>query len=151
MKALLLIVFSVVSFVSYAQETNDSYNSSLADSLGADDYGMKSYTLVMLKTGEATIEDKNVRDSLFRGHMANIEHLVAIDKLIVAGPLQKNEKTYRGIFILTVTDPKEVEELLMMDPAIKEGLLAYEMYGWYGAAALPAYLEVQNKITKIKP
>ncbi|PTB94895.1 hypothetical protein C9994_11725 [Marivirga lumbricoides] len=85
MKAFLLIVFSIVSFVSYAQEANDSFNSSLADSLGADDYGMKSYTLVMLKTGDAKITEKTVVDSLFRGHLNNINHLVESGQLIIAG------------------------------------------------------------------
>lgn len=85
-----LILFILSSFA--LAQNKSAYDSTLAKSYGADDYGMKSYTLVILKTGAATIENKNVRDSLFRGHMANIEYLVSIDQLILAGPLQQNEK-----------------------------------------------------------
>jgi len=49
------------------------YNKQLADSLGADDYGMKIYVLVILKTGKAKIEDKQKADSLFLGHLQNIK------------------------------------------------------------------------------
>lgn len=64
----------------------------MADSLGGDDYGMKRYVLVILKTGTNTITDKSITDSLFNGHMQNINRLVDAGKLIVSGPLQKNDK-----------------------------------------------------------
>jgi len=35
----------------------------------------------------------------FRGHLDNINRLVKEEKLVVAGPMCKNEKNYRGIFI----------------------------------------------------
>lgn len=130
-----------------AQATNPQYNKSLADSLGADDYGMKMYTLVLLKTGPATLTDKAKTDSLFGGHMKNIKRLVAIGKLVVAGPLQKNDKSYRGIFILAAkTD--EARALLDTDPAVRAGLLDAEVYGWYGSAALPLYLPAAEKVTR---
>lgn len=52
-----------------------SYNQKLADSLGADQYGMKAYTIVMLKTGTAKIDDKEKRSELMKGHMENIGKL----------------------------------------------------------------------------
>ncbi|MBK6267157.1 hypothetical protein JKA74_19085 [Marivirga sp. S37H4] len=152
MKTLILLLASLcMANIVWAQNESSSYDQELADSLGADDYGMKLYTLVMLKTGKVVIEDKKVVDSLFRGHMNNIGRLAETGQLIVAGPLMKNEKTYRGIFILTVKEVEEAKKLLATDPAISEGLLDYELYGWYGAAALPVYLETQSKITKINP
>jgi hypothetical protein len=104
MKTLLMFtLFSLVLVVpGKGQEINPRYDSTLAKNLGADDYGMKSYILVILKTGSKTIEEKSVRDSLFAGHLQNIRRLADLGKLIVAGPLGKNEKTYRGIFILNV-------------------------------------------------
>jgi len=36
-----------------AQTNNPNYDKALADSLGADDYGMKSYVFVILKSGPA--------------------------------------------------------------------------------------------------
>ena len=71
--------------------------------------------------------------------------------LIVAGPIGKNEKTYRGIFILDVPTLDEANELLLTDPAIKANYLAPELYTWYGSAALSEYLEASDKIWKINP
>jgi uncharacterized protein YciI len=141
----LLLAFSVSV---NAQSNNSKYDKKLADSLGGDDYGMKSYVLVLLKTGTATISDKLVTDSLFRGHMQNINRLADAGKLIVAGPLQKNEKMYRGIFILNVKTIDEAKELLTTDPAIKANLLDSELFTWYGSAALPMYLKFHEKVEK---
>jgi uncharacterized protein YciI len=123
----------------------------LAQRLGADDYGMKSYVLAILKTGPSQMADKAFIQNSFRGHMENIKRLVEEGKMIVAGPLDKNDKTYRGIFILNVTTFEEAEPLLQSDPAIKENLLNYELYKWYGPAALPEYLEFSDKVWKVNP
>lgn len=149
MKSILLIpVFFFIAFTSKAQTLNPNYDSTLAKSFGADDYGMKTYILVMLKTGSNNTEDKVLRDSLFAGHLKNIRRLVDQNKLIVAGPLVKNEKTYRGIFILNVKTFEEANELLKTDPAVKEKLLDAELYQWYGSAALADYLKASEKVAK---
>jgi uncharacterized protein YciI len=131
--------------------SNPNYDTELAQKLGADDYGMKSYILVILKTGTNQTTDKTLIDNSFRGHLDNITRLVEQGKMIIAGPLGKNDKTYRGIFILNVTTFEEAEKLLQADPAIKKGLLDVELYNWYGSAALPGYLEFSDKIWKVKP
>ncbi len=131
---------------------NPKYNKILADELGSDDYGMKSYFLVILKTGSNTNADKTFIGECFRGHLENINKLVSEKIMIVAGPLGKNPNTYRGIFILqNMKSIKEVEEVLDTDPAIKNKLLDYEIYNWYGSAALPEYLPFSDKIWKLKP
>jgi uncharacterized protein YciI len=134
-----------------AQTKNPNYDAELAKTLGGDEYGMKKYVLVILKTGTNTTTDKAVTDSLFRGHMDNIGRLVELNKLIVAGPLGKNDLTYRGIFILNVTTFEEANELLETDPAIKEKLLTPELFNWYGSAALPEYLKASDKIWEKNP
>lgn len=133
------------AFVSHAQK---DYNKALADSLGADPYGMKMYTLVILKTGTADIKEKAVVDSLFGGHMKNIQRLAKEGKMVVAGPLGKNDKTYRGIFILNVKTEAEAKALLETDPAIKAHVLDAEIIPWYGSAALPMYLPYHDKVQK---
>jgi len=130
---------------------NPNYDPVLAKKLGGDDFGMKSYVLVMLKTGTNQTTDKNLINESFRGHMDNINRLVKDGKMIVAGPLGKNDNTYRGIFILNVTAFEEAEKLLQNDTSIKEGLLDFELYKWYGSAALPEYIEFSDKIWKVKP
>jgi uncharacterized protein YciI len=147
---LLIFILLNIQFSAKCQTGNPLYNKILADSLGGDDYGMKSYILVILKTGPSQINDKKILDSLFKGHMENIGRLASIGKLVVAGPLGKNDLTYRGIFILNVKSISEAQALLETDPTIKEKVLSAELFNWYGSAALPTYLPNHEKIEKNK-
>ena len=149
-RSIIVFIICVGSLHAYAQSTNTAYDKALADSLGADEYGMKMYVLVMLKTGTNTTESKTATDSLFAGHMQNIGKLVEMKKLVVAGPLQKNEKNYRGIFILNVKTLEEAKALIDTDPAVKAKLLDADMFLWYGSAALPIYLPYHDKVQKTK-
>lgn len=150
-----LLILSLIAFsrLGLAQANNNpNYDAELAAKLGADEYGMKAYVLVMLKTGSNTSEDQEARSTAFSGHMKNIGKLVEQNKLVVAGPmLQKNEREYRGIFILTTPTIEEAEILLQTDPAIAAKYLDAELYSWYGSAALSEYLEASDKIWKVKP
>jgi uncharacterized protein YciI len=132
----------------FSQSESPLYDSVLAKSLGSDDYGMKSYILVMLKTGPVEIKDEAKLDSLFTGHMENIVQLANLGKLIVAGPFSQNEKSYRGIFILNVRTFEEASTLLNSDPFIKAKVLEPELFEWYGSAALGEYLKVHARIEK---
>jgi uncharacterized protein YciI len=147
----LLSFFLFIAAITKAQTTNPNYDAELAKSLGADDYGMKPYVLVMLKTGENTTASKEETNQAFAGHMENIQRLVKEKKLIVAGPLGKNDQTYRGIFILDVPTIEEAKTLVQTDPAVKENLLAVELFQWYGSAALKEYLPASDKIWKTEP
>jgi uncharacterized protein YciI len=151
MKLLLAITFFAYFVLSAnAQTTNPNYDSTLAKTLGSDEYGMKMYIMAMLKTGPNTVEDKVKRDSLFAGHIVNINRLAAMNQLVVAGPFGKNDAGLRGIFILNVTTTEAANELLQTDPAIAAGLLQPELYPWYGSAALPQYLKDHDKVWKSK-
>jgi uncharacterized protein YciI len=135
-------------FFSLSLLSQNIYDSELAKKLGTDDYGMKNYVLVILKSGSNTKTDKKYIDSCFAGHMKNIGKLVEEGKLIVAGPLGKNDKNYRGIFIFNVKTIEEANKLMEADTAIKEKLLEAETYNWYGSAALSEYLPAHKKIEK---
>lgn len=131
---------------------NPNYDQKLAEKLGGDDYGMKSYFFVILKTGVNPPENKELISESFSGHMDNIGRLVEEEKLIVAGPFEKNDNQYRGIFILNnVKSMEEATALLQSDLAIKNGLLDYEIFTWYSSAAISEYLPFSEKIWKIKP
>jgi uncharacterized protein YciI len=151
-KLILLTLLSLFSFAVNAQDkkVNSNYDAALAKEYGAEDNGMKMYVLVMLKTGSNTIATKPESDVAFAGHMANMGELVKANKLIVAGPMAKNDKNYRGIFILNTKSLEEAKEILATDPAIKAKLLDADLFNWYGSAALAAYLKVEDKIWKTK-
>lgn len=132
-----------------AQNENQAYDSLLAKKLGADDYGMKTYVLAILKTGPNKIEAGPERDKLFKGHMANINKMADEGKLVVAGPMaEENELKYEGIFILNVRTIEEAKKLLKSDPTIKEKVLDTELFLWYGSAAISEYLKVVKSIEK---
>lgn len=133
-----------------AQDSNPKYDKAIADSMGGDDYGMKMYVLVMLKSGSNTTAGKATIDSLFKGHMLNINRLAGLGKLTVAGPFKKNDKNYRGLFILNVKTLEEANQLLATDPAIAAKLLDAELFQWYGSAALPLYLPYHERLEKKK-
>ncbi|WP_447637868.1 YciI family protein [Flavobacterium microcysteis] len=150
MKKIVLILMLTCFFKANAQTENPNYDSKLAASLGGDDYGMKMYILAILKAGSNKTTDKDKLNELFKGHMDNINRLAKDGKLIVAGPLKKNDQNYRGIFILNAKTIEEANELLLTDPAIKEKLFEVEIFEWYGSAALPEYLKIHEKIEKKK-
>lgn len=130
---------------------NPNYDSDLAKKLEADDYGMKSYILVILKSGTNQSTDKEKKAESFKGHFENMNKMVEEGKLIVAGPISKNDNNYRGIFIINAADFEEAKSLISNDTAIKNGYLDFELYKWYGSAALPEYLKSSEKIWKKRP
>lgn len=131
---------------------NKNYNSTLAEKLGADDYGMKTYFFVILRSGSNKTATKELVAESFKGHLNNINQLVADGKMLVAGPFGSNQNNYRGLFILNnVSTLDEAKHLLLTDPAIQNNLLDYEIYTWYGSAALPEYLPFADQIWKVKP
>ncbi len=152
MRKIILILISIFTLFSVgAQSQNPEYDSSLAKKLGADEYGMKSYIFVVLKTGNNKTSDKAFIDSCFAGHFANMSEMEKAHKLVVAGPFGKNDNEFRGLFILDVKTIAEAKELLKNDPSIDSDILRAEYYTWYGSAALPVYLEAADKIWKKSP
>ena len=75
-----------------AQDKKPIYDSVLAKKSGADDYGMKSYVLAILKTGSYTAKDKKESGFLFCVYMNNIIKLTTGGELTVASLLGKYSK-----------------------------------------------------------
>lgn len=148
----LLSIFLIILItgVLNAQTINPGFDSALAKSLNADDYGMRNYVFVILKSGSNTTTDEKEIDSVFNGHMQNINRLAEESKLVLAGPFGKNENSFRGLFVLNVESIEEAEELLQTDPAVKANFLKPEFYKWYGTASLQEVLKIHDKIAKYK-
>lgn len=128
-----------------------AYDAELAKKLGADERGMKTYVLCILKTGPKDAEIKgDERKEIFAGHFANIGRLADEGKLAVAGPFGKNDKTYRGLYIFNVPTIEEAEKLVTLDPAVKAGVFVPELTLWYGSAAMMVVNDTHKKIEKPK-
>lgn len=144
------LIFAFFITLFYSALSAQQYDADLARKLGADERGMKMYVLAILKTGTNTSATKAEKDSLFAGHFSNMKRLSDEGKLIVAGPFNKNDKAYRGLFILNVSTLAEARALVDTDPTVKSGIFDVELIEWYGSAALPVYMETHKKIEKKK-
>lgn len=129
------------------------YDAALAEELGADDYGMRSYVMVILKTGpnDATLTDPEKRGDIFKGHFANMRELGESGDLVLAGPFGDPDKIKRGLYIFDVKTVAEAEALVLKDPAVEAGIFTAEFTPYYGSAALKTVNEVHQTIAKQSP
>lgn len=112
-----------------------AFDTALANKTGADDYGMRRYVLVILKTGPTRVADGEERKAMFAGHMANIQRLSKAGKLALAGPFMDGGGDWRGLFVFAVEDIEEAKALVATDPVIANGEMVAEYHTWYGSAA----------------
>jgi uncharacterized protein YciI len=149
----LLIFAGMCSFSTFAQTTekalnnNPKYDAETAKRLGADQRGMRSYVLVVLKTGPNKIAPGKERDEMFAGHFANIKRLAAEGKLALAGPFDGVDG-WRGLFIFAVKDIEEAKQLTATDPVIIKGEMIAEYHKWYGTAAVMDVLRIHETLTE---
>lgn len=141
-------VLAVVAMsVGHAQST---YDAALAARLGADEYGMRTYVMALLKAGPNRDRPRDEAQRLQAAHRANIDRLAAEGTLVLAGPFA-DDGVLRGIYIFDVSTVAEAEALTRTDPAIQAGQLVMELHPWYGSAALLTVNAVHATIQKVRP
>jgi uncharacterized protein YciI len=144
-------VLLLLSSPSRAQDSTDAgkppYDPELARSVGADDYGMKHYVLVILKTGPNKVPAGPERDEMFKGHFANMSRLSTEGKLALAGPFDGVDG-WRGLFIFAVSDIEDARKLVATDPVIIKGEMTAEYHPYYGSAGLMLVREAHEKLAK---
>lgn len=149
-----LVLVSIMCLGSAAALAQDkpasTYDAALATSLGADERGMRSYVLVVLKTGPTRVPDGEKRTQMFAGHMANIQRLADEGKLVFAGPLDGVDG-WRGIFIFATPDIATAQTHVATDPVIINGEMIAEYHKLYGSAGLMMMNEISRKISKQRP
>lgn len=144
-----LIFILLLAFSSCLFAQKQGYDEQMAKSLGADDYGMRTYIMAFLLAGDRVNEYSPVeRQEIQKGHMANINQLSMEGTLILAGPFVAGGDK-RGIFIFAVDSLEEAEKLTQTDPAVKAGVLKMELVQWYGSAALMQIPEIHKKVQKV--
>lgn len=123
------------------------YDAELAKSLGANDNGMRSYVLVILKTGPTRVPDGPDRKKMFAGHFSNMQRLADEKKLVLAGPLDGTDGR-RGIFVFATPDIDEAIKLVATDPVIIQGEMVAEFHKFFSSAALMTVNDVHKRIQK---
>lgn len=123
------------------------YDAELAQSVGADDYGMRQYVMAFLKAGPNRSQDSLEAAQLQRAHLDNIGRLAEEGKLSLAGPFLDDGEV-RGIYIFNVSTIEEAKALTETDPAIQQGRLVMELHPWYGSAALMKVNEIHKRLGK---
>jgi uncharacterized protein YciI len=76
-------------------------------------------------TKEQTEETKKIQE----GHMANINRLAKMGKLVLAGPFYEDGDR-RGVFIFKTESLSEAQALTDTDPAVIAGRLKIDLYRW---------------------
>ena len=155
-----LLVASLSSFEALGQGSsntainkatnNPKYDAESAQRLGADQRGMRSYVLVVLKTGPNKVAPGKERDEMFAGHFANIKRLAADGKLALAGPFDGVDG-WRGLFIFAVKDIEEAKQLTATDPVIMKGEMVAEYHKWYGSAAVMDVTRIHETLIEKNP
>lgn len=133
-----------------AVESDSDYDSLYAAEVGADEYGMATYVMAILKEGPNRDLDSTEAMELQMAHMENINRLAEDGKLVLAGPFYGDEESdLQGIYIFDVETIEEAEELTNTDPAVQAGSLIMELQLWYGSATLRQVNELHKKAAKI--
>ena len=86
--------------------------------------------LAFLTRGDKWTPEKTpATEEIQKGHMANINKLAEMKKLVAAGPFGDNGRL-RGIFVFRVGSLDEAKALTATDPAVQAGRLAMEIHPW---------------------
>jgi uncharacterized protein YciI len=88
-----------------------------------------AYLALLTRGAKWTPEVTPATQEIQKGHMANINRLAAMKKLVVAGPFGDNGQL-RGIFVFKVASLEEARVLTETDPAVQAGRLALDIHPW---------------------
>ena len=88
-----------------------------------------AYLAILVRGEKWTPGQTPENEAIQKAHLANINRLAEMKKLVVAGPFG-DDGTLRGIFVFKVNSIDEARELANTDPAVKAGRLALKIYPW---------------------
>jgi uncharacterized protein YciI len=88
-----------------------------------------AYLAFLVRGDKWTPEKTPATEAIQKAHLANIQKLAGMKKLVVAGPFGDNGRL-RGIFVFKVASLDEARSLAATDPAVQAGRLALEIHPW---------------------
>jgi uncharacterized protein YciI len=105
-----------------------------------------TYTFVILKSGPTSGQgDKEARQQMFAGHMANINRLADERKLLMAGPFASpRDKAWRGLFLLDTDSLATAQEWVATDPGVVAGEFAPDLQLIRGCPSLRTTLALED-------
>lgn len=98
---------------------------------------MRAYYVVVLRRGPAWSPEKSPAvEAIFKGHMAHLQRMAEIGKMVLAGPFDAPAEggvgTPAGLCVYAVDTREEAEQLAREDPAVQAGRFTVEALPWYG-------------------
>lgn len=124
-KLLFLFLFAMLANTAFSQR---EFSYTEGDSV----YTMKRYVFMLLKAGEVRSQDSLEAAKIQELHLAHLNKMSELGKLIVAGPFENGGEN-RGLLIFDVETVDEALKLEEEDPAVKSGRLKMEAFYWWGA------------------
>jgi uncharacterized protein YciI len=88
-----------------------------------------AYLAFLVRGDKWTREKTPATEAIQKAHLANIQRLADMKKLVVAGPFGDNGRL-RGIFVFRVESLEEAKSLASTDPAVQAGRLALVIHPW---------------------
>ena len=103
-----------------------------ADKSKPPQFDIEAYQFGLLRKGpNHGTGTKEEADKVQAGHMANINKMAEMGKLMAAGPMG-DDGDLRGIFVFKAASLDEAKALAAEDPAIKAGRLRMDIFTWWG-------------------
>ena len=93
------------------------------------DFTTPYYLGLLVRGPKFSPEDSPERQKIQAGHMANMQRLSDMGKLVAAGPFA-DDIELRGIFVFRTASMDEARQLTNTDPAVQAGRLAIRLYEW---------------------
>ena len=89
------------------------------------------FFVVMVKKGPAwaSATDTELANDK-RIHREHVDHLRALDVVVLSGPLTTNNVLFREMLVLKARSSQDVVAALQSDPAVENGRLAFEIFDW---------------------
>ena len=95
---------------------------------------MTIYYIFLLKKGPTWSPDETPEiEELQNAHLANLQRLGDMGKLVINGPLLDSFATsgeIRGIGVLKTNSLAEAQDLIGTDPMVQAGRLIFELHTW---------------------
>lgn len=123
------------------------YDSSLAQKLGANKYGLKKYTLCFLSKGKSKVLNAEDYRAIEEAHIDYIQALVAQKEIIMAGYFDGKDELL-GFVVFNSLDTNYVRSLLAKDPKVAKELIFPVLKKWTSSAAIQELNQIHQRIEK---